>query len=434
MTSETDSGRSFLAAIPALLLLAMAIAAGRISSEVFAVVQESAKAELGLSDFQLSMVQGVAAAIPLATMSIPLGLMIDRQNRMRMLIALGFAWTAGLAMAGWANGMTMLFAAKMLSSLGANCSIAVCISIAADLCSPTKRGTAMLILTLGKWAGTASAFALGGWLVGKLAADGVPAWLGTVAPWRGVHLMLALGCAVLMLPLILFLREPQRHETVAAAGAPFRVVMRELWERRAFLIPLFVGQISVAMVDTAAGIWAAPILSRSYGLQPSQFANWMGIVIFAAGVLGAVLGGLAADAGQKLKRRGGILMGAVVMSGLAIPAALFPIAPDTTIFAVALFFFLLCGTIAGLIVSATLATLLPNELRGLCLGLFIAIAGVISFGVAPTLITIVSALLGGEAHLAMALALVGVVVSALAFIAFPFAMRHAPASATAKPF
>jgi len=433
MTSNRGEGPSFLSAMPALLLLALAIAAGRISSEVFAVVQESAKAELDLSDFQLSLVQGVAAAIPLATMSIPLGLMIDRHHRMRLLLALGVAWTVGLAMAGWANGMSMLFVAKMLSSLGANCSIAVCISIAADLCGPTRRGAAMLILTLGKWAGTASAFALGGWLVGKLAADGVPAWLGDIAPWRGVHLMLAIGSAVLIMPLLLFLREPPRRETVAGVGAPLRVVMRELWDRRAFLAPLFVGQISVAMVDTAAGIWAAPILSRSYGLQPNQFASWMGAVIFGAGVLGAVLGGLAADAGHKLQRRGGILLGAIVTSGLAIPAALFPIAPDTTIFAIGLFFFLLCGTIAGLIVSATLATLLPNELRGLCLGLFIAIAGVISFGIAPTLITLVSALLGGEAQLAMALAIVGVVVSTLAFAAFPFAMRRAPRSATERP-
>ncbi|MET0377278.1 MAG: MFS transporter, partial [Rhizorhabdus sp.] len=363
-----------------------------------------------------------------------LGLMIDRHHRMRLLLALGVAWTVGLAMAGWANGVSMLFAAKMLSSLGANCSIAVVISIAADLCSPARRGTAMLILTLGKWGGTASAFALGGWMVGKLAADGVPAWLGDIAPWRGVHLLLALGSAILIMPLLLFLREPQRRETVAAAGAPFGVVMRELWVRRRFLLPLFIGQISVAMVDTAAGIWAAPILSRNYGLQPHQFANWMGAVIFGAGVLGAILGGIAADAGHKLKRRGGILIGAVVMSGLAIPAALFPIAPDTTIFAIALFFFLLCGTTAGLIVSATLATLLPNELRGLCLGLFIAIAGVISFGIAPTLITLVSALLGGETHLATALAMVGIIVSALAFVAFPFAMRRAPRTATEEPF
>ena len=434
MTSNQGEHASFLSAIPPLLLLALAIAAGRISSEVFAVVQESAKAELDLSDFQLSLVQGVAAAIPLATMSIPVGLLIDRHHRMRLLLALGVAWTIGLAMAGWANGMSMLFAAKMLSSLGANCSIAVCISVAADLCGPAKRGTAMLILTLGKWAGTASAFALGGWMVGKLAADGVPTWLGNVTPWRGVHLMLALGSAVLIMPLLLFLREPQRRETVAAAGAPFAVVIRELWDRRAFLLPLFIGQISVAMADTAAAIWAAPILSRSYGLQPDQFAGWMGAVIFGAGVLGAVLGGLAADAGHRLKRRGGILIGAVVTSGLAIPAALFPIAPDTTIFAIGLFFFLLCGTIAGLIVSAALATLLPNELRGLCLGLFIAIAGVVAFGVAPTLITFVSALLGSEAHLSEALALVGLVVSTLAFVAFPFAMHKAPRSATEQPF
>jgi hypothetical protein len=76
--------------------------------------------------------------------------------------------------------------------------------------------------------------------------------------------------------------------------------------------------------------------------------------------------------------------------------------------------------------------LLPNELRGVSIGLFIALAGIIGFGVAPVLITFVSGLLGGEAHLGTALAMVGVVVTVLAAAAFPLAMRHAPKDATSS--
>lgn len=433
MHSEQSPAKGFSSAVPALLLLAVAVAAGRVSSEVFAVVQEAAKAELRLSDLELSLVQGVAAAIPLAVMSLPIGLMIDRFNRLRLLLCLGLAWTIGLALAGLANGVTMLFIAKMLSSLGANCSIAVVISMAADLCAPSKRGSAMLVLTLGKWAGTAAAFGLGGWLLGKLALSGVPTWLGSFSPWRGVHLLLAIGSAIAVLLMLLLLREPARKETVAAGGTPPSKVFRDLWARRAFLLPLFVGQVSVAMVDTAAGIWAAPILSRTYGLQPHQFAGPMSIVIFGAGVLGAMIGGLVADAGQKTGRRGGILIGAVVATMVSVPTALFPLAGSSTLFFLLLFLFLLCGTIAGLVVSAALATLLPNELRGFSLGLFIAIAGVIGFGIAPLLITIVSDWLGGESQLGLALAMVGTAMSLFASLVFPFALRNAPLSATEKP-
>jgi MFS family permease len=118
---------------------------------------------------------------------------------------------------------------------------------------------------------------------------------------------------------------------------------------------------------------------------------------------------------------------------LSVPMALFPLAPSVPAFAVMLGIFLLCGTIAGLIVSTAIAVLLPNELRGICIGLFIAVGGTIAFGLAPLLITVVSTLLGGEAHLGMALAIVGAVTAALASIAFPWAMRHAPKDSLSEP-
>ena len=76
--------------------------------------------------------------------------------------------------------------------------------------------------------------------------------------------------------------------------------------------------------------------------------------------------------------------------------------------------------------SVALTVWLPNELRGFSIGAFIAIAGLIGYGLAPSLVTMVSGLLGGEAHLATALAIVGVVTSGFSFVAFIQAMRHAP--------
>lgn len=423
---------NFRRSVPALLALSLALLASTLAFHLFSIVQEAAKAELRLSDVQLGLVQGMGAAAPLVLLSMPIGRLIDHRNRIRLMTLLVFMSTVGLLITTFAGGVTTLFAGRMFTSIGANCTIAAAISIAADHCAPSRRGSAMLILTLGKWGGTAAAFALGGWLFGLLSVEALPAWSGAVSAWRGAHLIVAVVTILAFLPMFL-LREPARRETLAGTNAPFGVVLRELWDRRAFLIPLFAGQIAVAMVDNAAGIWAAPVLSRSYGLQPDQFAKWMGLVIFAAGVTGSICGGLAADLGHRSQRRGGILIGAVAVTVLSVPMALFPVAPSVPAFAVMLGIFLFCGTMAGLIVSTAIAVLLPNELRGFCIGLFIAMAGIIGFGVAPTLITFVSTLLGGEAQLGLALAIVGVTTSGLAAIAFPWAMRHAPLAASAQP-
>lgn len=187
------------------------------------------------------------------------------------------------------------------------------------------------------------------------------------------------------------------------------------------------------MADNAALVWAAPVLSRHYGLQPGDFAGWMGALVFGSGLVGTLLGGFAADWGQKSDIRGGLLLGAVVAAAIGVPAALFPIGPSVAWFAVAFGTLSLCGAITGLVSSVALTVLIPNELRGLCIGAFIAFAGLIGFGIAPSLVTAISSLLGGESHLGPALAIVGVATGALSVVGFLLAMRRAPLSAVDEP-
>ena len=422
----------FARALGPLLILALAMAAGFTMITSFGTIQESAKAQMGLSDVTLGLVQGVAAAVPLVIFSIPIGILVDRFNRIRLMLCLGLVWTAGTLLTAFAESLPMLFAARMLAGIGATGALTAALSLTADLCPPDQRGRGMLVVTLGKSLGQAGAFALTGWLLGQLLTMSLPFGLDYLAPWRGTHVLLACCSLLCILPL-LAMREPTRREVAASTHATARVVIGELWARRAFLIPLFLGQVSVVMADAAAAIWAAPVLSRSYGLAPQDFAGWMGALIFSGGILGGVLGGIAADVGQRRRRRGGLLIGAVIAAAIGIPAALFPVAPTVPLFAIAIGLLMLCGTITGLITSVALTVLVPNEVRGLCIGLFIAIAGLIGFGIAPSLVTLMSGLLGGESHLDEGLAIVGVCVSTLSVFAFVQAMRHAPLTATQEP-
>lgn len=427
-TRGDDSAPTLRASLWPLLVLALAIAAGFTMMGSFSMVQESAKAELRLSDSTLALIQGLSAALPMLLFSVPVGILVDRANRLRLLIVMAGVWTAGTALTAFAAGAPLLFAARMLTGIGAAGALTAAISLSADLCLPQQRGRAMLIATIGKSFGQAAAFALSGWLLGLFAA----VRLDGFTDWRATHLALALISLVACAPLLL-LREPARREVEAGPGAPFRVVMAELWSRRRFLIPLFVGQVGVVMADAAAGIWAAPVVQRTYGLQPDQFAGWLGGIVLVTGIAGSVLGGLLADWGQKTGRRGGLLIGAVAAAVVGVPTALFPVMPTPTGFATLLGLLILAGTITGLITSVALTVLLPNELRGLSVGAFITVAGLIGFGVAPSLVTLVSSLLGGEQYLGDALAIVGTVVSLVAVLGFLQAMRVAPASVHASP-
>lgn len=424
---DTSATRPMLA----LLALALAMAIGFTVMTSFATVQEAAKAELALSDYSLSLIQGLSAAIPLALFSIPIGILVDRTNRVRLMMLLAALWTLGTLLTAFAGSGPMLFAARMLAGIGTTGALTAALSLAADFCRPDQRGRAMLVVNLGKALGGAAAFALTGAIYGLFVHGGLDP-IGALTAWRSAHVVLAVLALLLVVPVML-LREPVRREVASSTHAPARKIAAELWQRRAFLVPLFIGQVSVVMADAAASIWAAPVLSRSYGLTPEQFSGWMGAVLLGTGIGGAVIGGFAADLGHRSGRRGGLLYGAILAAAIGVPAAAFPVMPDVTGFAIAFGVLSLCGTITGLVTSVALTVLIPNELRGLCIGAFIAFAGIVGFGMAPTLVAAVSDLLGGEARIGQALAIVGSVVSIASVGAFALAARRAPASATAQP-
>lgn len=388
---------------------------------VLSPVQDIVKADLALTDFQLSLVQGLAVSIPIAFLAIPFGRITDRGNRMRLLTALGLTWTIGTLATAFVTEFYGLFFARMLASIGSMCAVPVAISLAADLSAPESRGRSLMLLSLGNMAGVAVAFAFGGVALGAL-KDTV--LIEGLAPWRGVHVLFAIASSALLLPL-LFMREPKRLEVSDASHTAFGPAMRAIWERRTLLAPLFLGQVSVVMADTAAGVWAAPVLSRNYGLQPEQFGGWMALVIFASGIVGALVGGFAADAGHKSRIKGGILIGAVGAAVLSIPGAFFPVMPDVMSFALALGLMLTCGAVTGLVTATAIAVLVPNEIRGVCLAAFMIIGSIVGLGLAPTLVTLISDALGGEGAIRYGLAATGAATSVIAAIGFTAALARA---------
>ena len=383
----------------AVLLLAAILFASALMRMVFSPLQEAAKLDLKLSDFAISLVQGLALGAPVAIVSIPLAWIIDHGHRVRLLVAVLAIGVVGAVWTAFATGLTTLFLARVLTALGASCAVPVVISLMADLCAPQQRGRAMVLVGLGAYAGTAAAFGVAGLLLNVLVAHPVAA-LGAMAPWRATHLLVASAGTLLLLPLVM-VREPARHE-VQQQTTSLGPAIRTLWAKRSFLFPLFAGQIGVSMADAAAGIWATPVLIRHYHLQPAAVAGWLG----------------------------GLLFVAVLATALGIPAALFPIMPSVGGFQVMFFLLLLAGTTTTVVVSTAVTVLIPNEERGASMAIFAVISAIVGTSLAPTLVTLCSALMGGEGNLAPSLAAVGVLTGVISLAGYIQAMRSAPKSAT----
>lgn len=408
-------------ALSASLILACAILVGGALRSTLAPVQEAVHADLKLDDYRMSLLQGLAASLPIAFLAVPLGRVVDRGNRVRLLFILCMISCGGTLLTAVATNFPELFLARMLATLCGFCAIPCAISAISDAAPVAWRGRALFLLTAGQYVGVAAAFAIGGVMA-------VAAPVAGLASWRTVHLAFGTAGLLFSLPL-LFLREPTRHEVGAGVGAPLGVALGEIWTYRGVLAPLFVGQIGAVMADTAAGVWAAPILQREFGLAPDKFAGWLGGVVLLTGMGGGVLGGVLADRGQRPGAFGGVLFGAVLASGLALPGALFSIAPGLGAFAWLLGLLLLCGAVMGLVTAAAIALLVPNEIRGLCLGSFIVLGAVLGLGLAPTLVVWVGSALHATHPLGLSLALVNTVVGVISCVAFCLAawrLRAAP--------
>ena len=218
----------------ALFTLALALAFAMASRTVFSPLQQLVAADLQLGDFELSLVQGLAASVPVALLSIPVGQWVDRANRIRLLFALLAVSVVGTLLTALAHSFWPLFLARMLAGTGATCALPVAISVVADLAPPERRGRALLGLSLGNMMGAALAFGLAGVLL---------RWHG-VGAWRSVHLDFAVA-GLLVLGMVALLREPPRREVTVTGTLPLRVAVAALWERRRLLLPLFIGQVTL---------------------------------------------------------------------------------------------------------------------------------------------------------------------------------------------
>jgi MFS family permease len=310
-----------------------------------------------------------------------------------------------------------MLAARMLVGASVAGAAPAALSLVADLVPAQRRGKTFSLLVLGQVVGQSVTFAAVGGLLAHADALQSLSPVGGLAPWRVSQLVFAAGLFAVA-GLLLLLREPARSEGGAAMGARLPDALREMLSMRRLHVPMMVGLTAILMADTASAIWAVPVLTRFLHQQPTDFGNWMGIVFLVSGLGGAIAGGWIADAGQRRHGRAGVLAGAAHACAVSVPAALFPLANDVVFFGFLFALILFAGAAVGVIASAAISVLFPNELRGLCVTLVTAVGTLVSFGVAPSLVTALATGSGSGDDIRIPLAVVGVAASVLGTLAF----------------
>jgi MFS family permease len=369
------------------------------STSLAGLLMQAIKRDLVLTDTQVSLVVGFAAAAFNAIASLPISRLVDTLSR-RLILGIGLlTMGVGSALTGLANGFWQLFAARLFAGIGGAGNGPATYSILADYFPPAKLPKAIAFMNFGFTSGTGLALVLGGALIAALATmdDSTLPVIGAVRPWQLVFLVMAIPDLLLGLLMLTTVYEPPRRGRVMAAdgrsahrAAPVRTVLAHLWRNRAAFGPMFLG-LACNSLAMGALVWAAPFYERTYGWGPAQYGIIQGLVTLLIAPIGLAFGGWLAERWAREGRDDAnmrvVVVAAVAHMPFAIAFALMP-NPYLALAAASLNSVLILIGVGPQ--NAALQVIVPNEMRGQVTALFLFLFTMIGMGIAPTAVALLT--------------------------------------------
>lgn len=269
-----------------LAVLMLAYIVSFLDRQMLALMVDPIRADLGISDFQISLLQGLAFALFFAIMGIPLGRLSDRVTR-TWLIAAGVVWWSVMtALCGLADGFTALFLFRMGVGLGEAALAPAAYSILGDSFPPHRLVRATSLFGQSATIGAGVSLLAGGQLVDGIARSGAAPY--GLASWQLTFVVVGLP-GLLVAALVLVIREPMRQNR-AASHAAFGATVRDLWAARSVLAPLYVSGTLLAIVNFGGIAWLPTHLIRRFGLSPGEVGLLLAPIHLVGSLIGAVVG------------------------------------------------------------------------------------------------------------------------------------------------
>ncbi|MEO0062857.1 MAG: hypothetical protein RLZZ08_1417 [Pseudomonadota bacterium] len=379
------------------------------------------KADLHLSDTQISLLVGFAFVLFYVLAGIPLSRLIDRGPRKWIVAGAIAFWSVMTAGCGLARDFTQLTVARMLVGVGESCNAPGTYSMASDIFPREKLAAPMSVIGIGTVAGSGMALLVGGWLIGWLGAIGPQdfALIGTLKPWQMAFVIVGLPGVLWALLLLATVPEPPRREATGAVAPGFGETLSYLWANVRTFAPMFLANGIKAMLSFGVTVWSPVYFERQFDLAPKASGPVLGIISLVVSPLGLVLGGWMA---QRLAAQGrhdaNMRMVWLVTIPLIPVAILYPLMHDITWAFVLVGASLFLGSMGSGPANAAIQSVTPGRMRGTTTAIYIALYNVIGYGLGPLLVGLLNDHVFGEAG-------VGLSMVALAAFAGPMGLLFA---------
>lgn len=388
---DTLADRASAVAWYTAIFLTVAASMSIIDRQVLALMIGPIRRDLGVSDTMMGLLGGPAYVILYTVCTLPAAWLADRGSRRTVIAGAMFLWSTLTASCGLANSFVSLFLTRMGVGVGESGLSPASYSLLSDHFPRRSLPIAIGLITAAPFLGVGVANILGGTLVQhfETARPVVLPFVGIVKSWQLTFMLLGLPGLFLAVLGRLTLKEPARRGRAAGDGhVPLTVgqVARFFAGRTRFLTLFFIAYIALSIQGWSLFFWVVEFLVRERGVPRAEAGFAFGSMAMVLGFIGSVLSG--ALAARLLKRTATdtlmrLVVGAVVvLMPLAIAMPLAPRSWQTLLFLIPITF--LMGWPGGLGTTA-LQFIVPNELKGRIIAVYLLIVNCISLSLGPFL-------------------------------------------------
>ena len=366
-----------------------------VDRDVIALLVQPIRADLGISDLQMSFLLGGAFALFYTFFGMPIAWLADRWNRRLIIFAGVAAWSVATVLCGMATGYWTLFAARVGVGVGEAALNPPALSLLKDYFPPDRLGRAVGVYTAGISAGMGVGSFLAATIYPVVDAHGPYslAVFGTVSPWQYMFILVGLPGFLVAL-LILTIREPARRVYATSfARVSLWQSIAYVAQRRATYGLLFVGLSAMAITNYGVGYWIPEFLRRTFTLDVPTMAWYLqvrGVLLIVAGVIGVLSGGWLCDVFNRRYEDGYVRVALIGYGFLFVGYVGIPLMPTPDLSMAMLVPATLGGAIATVAGVASVLAIAPPNMRAQLTAMYYFTLNLIGLVLGPTMVALLT--------------------------------------------
>ncbi len=347
------------------------------------------KEDMGLTDFEISFIQGWGFVLAYIIFSIPFGRIVDKVNRVRVLIGGIVIWSVATAACGFSKNSWQLVISRSGVGAGEAALTPASWSIISDLFPVKRRSFPMSIYLMGPYIGQGLSLLFGAQIL-RIYNEPVTLFESIIVqPWQIIFLIIAVPGIILGL-FMFTLKDPQRKEGLTGdkkENESIKEVFSYIIQNIGAYMPLLIGSAFIIVLLYGLQSWVPTFLHRIHGWEHTRIGDQYGLVALFAGSLGVISGPVFERYLTKLNYNPPIIILCIITSiALTIlgPITFLSLGSDIVLIGIFVTSFFITFPLA--LFATSLQNITPNQYRGVVSGLYVFTVNIVGYGLGPMVV------------------------------------------------